>query len=168
MFLFSLNLYFSDDKMQNPGVFNSLSSCPCLSPCRHSLWPWWSECTQTQTGRWTCTGPLSGPCRSAALAPSGCILGCQYHSPDLQREVRKAMEGGRMRKREKKLCILNGFVFTQYISEELMKRCFTNSVNGLEDHVNHHNCACSTNSSTAQIHTRHKFNMPFHQSNKTC
>lgn len=119
--------------------------CCCCSPSRRILWPWCSVCTQTQTGRWTCTGPLSVPFQTAALAPSECISGCQYHSPDL--EVREESIGWVWYElKENKMCILNVFFF---LLSEYFK--LTHSVNGLEDHINHHYCTCSTNSSTAQL-----------------
>lgn len=92
---FSWNLLLSSlyQSIVEPQDKFFLLFCCCCSPSRRNLWPWWSVCTQTQTGRWTCTGPLSAPCQSAALAPSGCISRCQCHSPDL--EVRQESIGWR-------------------------------------------------------------------------
>lgn len=47
-----------------------VSSGPCL-------------CTAALPCRWTCTGPRSAPCRSAAAAPAGWSWGCRCRNPDL-------------------------------------------------------------------------------------
>lgn len=47
-----------------------VSSGPCL-------------CTAAPPCRWTCTGPLFGPCPTSAVGPSGWSLGCRCHSRDL-------------------------------------------------------------------------------------
>lgn len=109
-----IDLNFSCKKRLIPVLCLIVCLCllPALSflPCKHSLWPWWSVCTETQTDRWTCTGPLSAPYQSAALAPSGCTSGCQYHSPDLQRGVRLESIGwmiGWEKQQQHKQCILD-------------------------------------------------------------
>lgn len=79
------------------------------SPGRRSLGPWRPGCTRTQPGRWTCTGLLSAPGRSAALAPSGCIWGCRCRSPDLagRRENSDTSAWREVKEKWKGLFVLN-------------------------------------------------------------